>query len=276
VDLFQIDFGSRAGDAPRYAVETAVVSDAWSMAVDRTARADSAAVVSEPADRVESRYVRLTLTDAEPADTASVAEWRVFRSNPAGAHAPLLIGKKLKAVGTTTQFELEVRTAGRGGAFMLLRAVGEGAAFTAATGFRPGPSLVKKEFIKNGQFARVVAVSFLDGVECVSDTLWLDTRTTAVPDDRPVPAPGGFALEPNYPNPFNPATTLPFTVPAASRVVLTVHDAAGREVARPADGRFEAGRHSVRFDGSALATGVYVCRMRAGSVCAARKMLLLK
>jgi hypothetical protein len=88
--------------------------------------------------------------------------------------------------------------------------------------------------------------------------------------------PSSFGLGQNYPNPFNPSTTVTYLLPAASDVRVSVFDVAGREVAVLEQGRRQAGVHTVRFDGSGLAGGVYFCRLEAGAEVAVRKMMLLK
>lgn len=85
-----------------------------------------------------------------------------------------------------------------------------------------------------------------------------------------------FTLHPNYPNPFNPATTLQFDLAKAGVVKLAVFDVLGKEVARLVDGRMSAGAHSVEFDGEKFASGVYFARLSVGSLAMARKMVLLK
>jgi hypothetical protein len=94
----------------------------------------------------------------------------------------------------------------------------------------------------------------------------------AAESDRP----SDFCLGRNYPNPFNPMTTVPFRVREAGRVTLKVYDAAGRLAAVLADGRFAAGNHTARFDASGLASGIYVIRMEAEGFTASRKMVLVK
>ncbi|RJP77712.1 MAG: T9SS C-terminal target domain-containing protein [Candidatus Zixiibacteriota bacterium] len=78
------------------------------------------------------------------------------------------------------------------------------------------------------------------------------------------------------PNPFNPRTALGFTLPAPGLVGLRVYDTAGREVATLVNGWREAGVHEVTFDGSGLASGVYLVRMEAGEVSQVQKLVLLK
>ncbi len=78
--------------------------------------------------------------------------------------------------------------------------------------------------------------------------------------------PANFALFPNYPNPFNPSTTIRFSVPYEENVVIRVYDVLGREVTTLLSTYMPPGTYSVRLDlGSEHSSGVYFCRMRAGS-----------
>ncbi len=85
-----------------------------------------------------------------------------------------------------------------------------------------------------------------------------------------------YALMQNYPNPFNPSTTIEFEIPARSNVRLTVYDVLGREVASLSNGVHEAGRYSVVWNASNVASGMYFFRLEADRFTAVRKMLLLK
>ena len=99
-------------------------------------------------------------------------------------------------------------------------------------------------------------------------------QLAAVSDEIDVP--DDFALEANYPNPFNPQTTIRFAIPEASYVRIQVFDLLGREVAMLVDGTLSAGRHEVVFDATSLASGLYVYRMDAGTFEQHRTMLLMK
>ncbi len=88
--------------------------------------------------------------------------------------------------------------------------------------------------------------------------------------------PAHFTLGQNYPNPFNPTTVVSFQLPVAGNVKLVVYDMVGREVSVLVNERKDAGVYEVRFDGSNLASGVYYCRIQAGTFLASRPMLLLK
>ncbi|MCX6138801.1 MAG: CehA/McbA family metallohydrolase [Ignavibacteriales bacterium] len=88
-----------------------------------------------------------------------------------------------------------------------------------------------------------------------------------------------FTLCDNYPNPFNPATTIDYRLPAVNMVRLAVYDVNGREVAVLVDGLKPAGRHNATFSAHGLASGVYVARFTAapqdGSTIFSQTMKLL-
>lgn len=93
---------------------------------------------------------------------------------------------------------------------------------------------------------------------------------------KPPPVPREFELLQNYPNPFNPTTVIRFVVRSSGFVSLKVYDVLGREVATLVDGSESAGTHSVVFNGSKLASGVYFYRLAAPGINLVRKMLLEK
>ena len=86
-----------------------------------------------------------------------------------------------------------------------------------------------------------------------------------------------FVLGQNFPNPFNPSTTIRYGVPRASRIRVVVFDVLGRPVATLIDGWEQPGYHDIRFDATGLASGVYFYRLLADGVFTpARKILLLR
>jgi hypothetical protein len=88
--------------------------------------------------------------------------------------------------------------------------------------------------------------------------------------------PENFQLLQNYPNPFNPTTTINFHIPTSSHVTLAVYDILGREVKMLVNEEMKPGNYKVTFDGTDLASGVYVYRLRAGDFVQSRKLLPLK
>lgn len=91
-----------------------------------------------------------------------------------------------------------------------------------------------------------------------------------------VDTPVDFSLGNAYPNPFNPATTLSFTLEETGMVNLAVYDVAGRHVSTLVDGLTAAGSHTVTFDAAALPSGVYFYTLQAGASRETRKMVLMK
>lgn len=97
---------------------------------------------------------------------------------------------------------------------------------------------------------------------------------TNVYDDETIPA--TFKMEQNYPNPFNPSTIIRFSVPENSNVTLKVYDVLGNELITLLNEDKDAGWYDVSFDASALASGVYIYRIIAGSFISTKKMTLIK
>jgi len=85
-----------------------------------------------------------------------------------------------------------------------------------------------------------------------------------------------FMLSQNRPNPFNPVTTIEFGVEQRTRVTVRLYDVRGREVRTLVDEERDPGLHSVVLNAAGLASGVYMCRMEAGTFVAERKLVLLK
>jgi len=104
---------------------------------------------------------------------------------------------------------------------------------------------------------------------------------TAVDDDGGAPLPAAFTLDQNHPNPFNPTTTISFTLPKTMTARLDVFDILGRTVRTLHDGPMTAGTHALVWDGKdgegrAAASGIYFYRLRAGDAGQTRKMILVK
>ncbi len=88
--------------------------------------------------------------------------------------------------------------------------------------------------------------------------------------------PASFDLINIHPNPFNPSTTISFSLPEAAYVELAVYDLSGRQVAKLVEGMQSAGSHSAIFDGSGLSSGIYLYRLSSAGITANGKMLLVK
>lgn len=88
--------------------------------------------------------------------------------------------------------------------------------------------------------------------------------------------PRSFGLHQNYPNPFNPTTQIQFDVPEQADLSLEVYNITGQRVAVLANSTYQPGRHTVTFDASNLASGIYFYRLQSGSFVQTEKMMLIK
>jgi len=88
--------------------------------------------------------------------------------------------------------------------------------------------------------------------------------------------PAKIQLYQNYPNPFNPTTVISWQLPVGSPVKLTVYNLVGQLVTTLVDERQSAGSHSVEWDATGLASGVYICHLQADKYVESRKMVLMK
>ena len=88
--------------------------------------------------------------------------------------------------------------------------------------------------------------------------------------------PSRFALSKNYPNPFNPNTTIEFSLPKNEKVTLTIYDIMGKEVETVLNQPMTAGNHTIQWSANSVPTGVYFVKMKSGDFIQTRKVMLLK
>jgi len=88
--------------------------------------------------------------------------------------------------------------------------------------------------------------------------------------------PAGFALLQNFPNPFNPETTIQFTLSVASDIEITIFNLNGAVVADLYKGKKSPGNYSLRWDAKELSAGIYFIKMQSGNFTQTRKCILLK
>jgi len=106
-------------------------------------------------------------------------------------------------------------------------------------------------------------------------------RTDALgPDDVKVlhdkSIPLRFAMDQNFPNPFNPSTTIRFSLPHHSHVIITVTNLLGQRVTELANGDIDAGYHEIQFNATNLASGVYFYHLQAGSFVETKRLIVLR
>ncbi len=105
---------------------------------------------------------------------------------------------------------------------------------------------------------------------------WIEFEALSTTISDPEIVPLSTALMQNYPNPFNPVTEIPLQLSQSQVVEVLVFDQLGNRVATVFKGHLNAGSHTLRFDASELASGIYYYRLKAGAKLQTRKMVLLK
>jgi hypothetical protein len=124
-----------------------------------------------------------------------------------------------------------------------------------------------------------------DGIAAVSDSfsvMLYDLRSIQTDVEEPSQElPAGFVLQQNFPNPFNPTTTISYSLPRRTSVRLEIYNLLGQRVETLVNAEQAAGLHQVdwsaeRSDGTSLASGIYFYRLEAGDIHETRKMLLMK
>ncbi len=140
----------------------------------------------------------------------------------------------------------------------------------------------------NGTYAATLTAPTAPGTDTISARVVSGTDTVRLAA-RPVvvyrlaaswgggeTSPQVFALEQNFPNPFNPVTIIRYVVGAPSFVSLKVYDVAGKEMLTLADGWRNAGRQVVSMNAAGLASGIYYYQLRTADYVATRKMAVVK
>jgi hypothetical protein len=144
----------------------------------------------------------------------------------------------------------------------------QGAWVSAPNGTGPTLSLINPQ--KDNALAENWRASRGYGTPGAMNDVYLDVEeaTPAVP--------GKFALFQNYPNPFNPSSDIRYQISEFRHVKLAVYDLLGREVAILVNEQEAPGSYTARWNADGLASGVYICRLKAGAFVESRKMILAR
>jgi photosystem II stability/assembly factor-like uncharacterized protein len=146
--------------------------------------------------------------------------------------------------------------------------------------FRLLPGSVRWELYSSGLDAGAINDLTIDSFgylyAATDNGVFRTLHTITSVKERSTIVPTNVLLEQNFPNPFNPSTTIRYALPRKLHATLTVFNILGQQVASLVDGDQEAGYHEVQFNGSGLASGVYFYRIQAGRFVETRKLLLVR
>ncbi len=109
----------------------------------------------------------------------------------------------------------------------------------------------------------------------ITDRLeWIDEQAMRADDDHQLIR--SYSLDPAYPNPFNPTTTIEFSIPQTEFVTVKVYNLVGHEITTLINDELFTGNYSIKWDGSRQPSGLYLVQIESGSFIKTRKMVLLK
>lgn len=125
-------------------------------------------------------------------------------------------------------------------------------------------------------FYKVTAVDSQSQESVKSDYDWIQTNRSSKLVEQIDSRNFNFALFNNYPNPFNPVTTIDYSIKYDGNVSLAIYDVLGRQITTLVNEKKPAGNHSVEFNASNLPSGVYIYKLSSGNFVATKKLILMK
>ncbi len=130
----------------------------------------------------------------------------------------------------------------------------------------------------HGTIGQTIAKRVVGTSNTLRGGFWPTMRATffAPIGDEQVTLPNKFEFHAAYPNPFNPSTSLSFSLPQASDVRLELFDITGRNVASLANRKYAAGSHRLNWNAESFASGIYFARLQTGGYAHTQKLHLIK
>ncbi len=124
-----------------------------------------------------------------------------------------------------------------------------------------------------------VGGSYENEIEYLTDWItarlnWMDEQTMSADDDPQIIL--SYRLEPAYPNPFNPTTTIQFSIPQTEFVTVKVYNIVGHEITTLINDKLFTGNYSIKWNGRHQPSGLYFMQIESGSFSKTRKMVLIK
>jgi hypothetical protein len=167
---------------------------------------------------------------------------------------------------TETGYSIERKT-GAAGTFAEVATVGANVTAFSNNGLDPNTQY----FYRVRAFSANNTSPYTNEADATTTALSKESETLAAAAN-----PNELFLAPNYPNPFNPSTTISYSLPEGMHVTLTVINLAGQQVATLADGYQERGVYRLTFKAANLPTGIYYAVLRAGEARQVQRMILAK
>lgn len=142
---------------------------------------------------------------------------------------------------------------------------------------QPGDSQEVIYAVSGGNLPSTQYTSFNDMISNIEWVRNFASSTLVGIDDRPSgQVPGNFTLHGNYPNPFNPSTTIVYSLPKTAQVLLQVYDVLGKEIATLIAQQQAPGEYRIPFSATNLGSGLYFYKLQVDNASEVRKMIYIK
>jgi len=139
----------------------------------------------------------------------------------------------------------------------------------------PGEHILNISYREDGaKLDKICLTNYLEAPIGMGDEAENLCTLSAVEEKSKIPT--SYSLDQNYPNPFNPITNISYSIPERTHVTLAVFNTLGQQVAQVVNCKQTPGNYIIQFDGSELATGVYIYQLNAGEKSIKKKFTLLK
>ena len=116
----------------------------------------------------------------------------------------------------------------------------------------------------------------LINLEVQNTPSWEDLGLFVISLSELVELPKSFNLEAAYPNPFNPTTTIHFSLPIETEISMSIHDLQGRQIMALLNDKMKAGYHSVIWNANQHSSGIYFIKMVTNEYVSTQKLMLIK
>jgi acyl-CoA thioesterase-1 len=276
-DACVLHFPGSAELGLQFTIEGSVNESDWNMLADHSERAETDQMaVAEPFTPQPVRYLRLTITGStQSASDIQLTEMEVLawqHTHHANAMTVNLDRRSTKYAYYIIYF---TPYHNNGEKTLLARDIDDGNGFLQMTGYKDAADNTDfRVTLQVDKTASFYNITYFDQTDVISDTLHLTNLGTGI--ERNALEPRITALQNNYPNPFNPETTIQYTLSESSQAVVSIYNARGQKITELVNEVQPAGHYTVVFNAAGMSSGLYVAELKTNGQVAQNKIMLIK
>jgi acyl-CoA thioesterase-1 len=261
----------------QFTIEGSVNEADWVMLADHSDRMDTDQLaVTDTFTPLSVRYLRLTITgSSQPGSEIQVSEMECLAWQGAH-HANAMTVQVDRQSSKYIYYRIYFTPYNNNGEKTLLaRDAYDGNGFLQMTGYKSAEENTDyRATVKLGSTYAFYDMSYFNKVEVISDTLYMANLESAIRQDNLKPR--MTTLSNNYPNPFNPETTIQYTLSEASHTVVSIYNERGQKIAVLVNQVQPAGHHSTVFNAAGMPSGLYAVELKTNDGMYRNKIMLIK